>query len=240
VGKRFWELDAARGIAVVLMVLFHSFLYWQWTRGIVFPELNFGWLLAQRTAGTMFLLIVGISMSISYSRAVENKINLFKKYFFRAAFIFSLGVIITVFTALFFPTYIVWFGVLHLIGVSVFLSFLALHYRLPKLFIAAAAITIGFLSNSIFLQTPLLLWLGFPPTDFATFDYYPLLPWFGVVVAGAWLGEKIFPNGIERKWRVEAEGNNFVAKILCFLGRNSLAIYFIHLPAVAAFFKIVS
>ena len=43
-------------------------------------------------------------------------------------------------------------------------------------------------NQNVALPFPWLLWLGLPPVRYATFDYFPLLPWFGLILLGIWLG----------------------------------------------------
>jgi uncharacterized membrane protein len=74
-----------------------------------------------------------------------------------------------------------------------------------------------------------LLPIGFLPNEFATIDYFPLLPWFGVILIGIAVGNLIYPNA-KRRYQIRDLPGNFFTKGLCFMGRNSLIIYFIHQP----------
>lgn len=64
-------------------------------------------------------------------------------------------------------------------------------------------------------------------------DYFPLLPWFGVVLIGIWLGNTAYSNGARRfrlpNWQVPA-----LTFPLGWLGRHSLTIYLIHQPLLFA------
>ena len=68
---------------------------------------------------------------------------------------------------------------------------------------------------------PWLLPLGLLPAGLYTFDYVPLLPWFGVVLLGLFFGGAAYKN------RKPKSGPS-VAKPLCFIGRHSLFIYLTH------------
>ena len=73
--KRLWEIDFLRGTAVILMIVFHI-LYDINFLNIYHFELYTSWLiLLPYTIGTMFLLLVGLSLTLSYSRAVKSLIK---------------------------------------------------------------------------------------------------------------------------------------------------------------------
>ena len=79
-----------------------------------------------------------------------------------------------------------------------------------------------------------LLWLGLAPPEFYSLDYVPLLPWFGVVLFGVGLGDLLYP-GYRRRvtWldQIAVSGCSW-ARLLCYLGRNSLTIYLVHQPLI--------
>jgi uncharacterized membrane protein len=58
-------------------------------------------------------------------------------------------------------------------------------------------------------------------------DYRPLLPWFGVVLGGLFLGNVVYGRGRPAGLPVRAPT---VARPLLPLGRNSLLIYLVHQP----------
>jgi uncharacterized membrane protein len=72
-----------------------------------------------------------------------------------------------------------------------------------------------------------LLWLGFIPKNFFTFDYFPVLPWFGVSLVGIYLGSRLYKKG-KRNFRISDFSRNIAVRVVSFLGRNSLTIYLLH------------
>src|SRR3989338_641447 len=217
--KRFWEIDAARGIAVVLMVLFNYSFALDYLRIYTITEgWGFWWLFPRLVAGT-FILLAGISVTISYSHN-----NRTKKHLIRGAKIFSLGLLVTLATYLLIPSATVFFGILHLIGAAIIISLLFMKWN-PKL-LTAAGITVilaDVLLESMAFDFPWLLWLGMMPYSFTTLDYFPLLPLLGVFMIGMAVGKQFYLKG-KRRFKIK-EVN---AKIFGFLGRHSLIIYLLH------------
>src|SRR5215204_2036696 len=130
--QRFWEADAARGVAIAMMVVYHLVYDLDTFGGYGIESTSGFWAWFADATASAFLVLVGISLSISYSRPGRPGRGLCGKYLLRGLRIFAYGMLITVVCwALNFGT--VAFGMLHLIGVSVILAYPLLKYRLPNL-----------------------------------------------------------------------------------------------------------
>ena len=177
--SRFWEIDVLRGVAIILMIVYH----------LIFDLTFFGvypvdiWSLPLRLfrypVGTLFLLLVGVSLTISYARAYENltRQQLRRKFILRGLFIFAGGMVITAATWLYLRDGYIVFGVLHCIGLSIILAYPLIELRMSSLFLGIVCIVSGiYLQAMVTVGFPWLLWLGFIPHNFYTLDYYPLLP----------------------------------------------------------------
>ncbi len=232
---RFFEIDFLRGIAIIAMIAFHALFDLNYFAGYSFPLHKGAFFLLGRFASVTFIFLVGLSLSISYNRARQQKTKtqLFQKYFFRGAKIFSLGLLITAVTWLLFPKEVIVFGVLHFIGLAIILSFPFLGRRKTNLLIGILFILSGFWLQSVSIPSPLLLWVGFTPVGFYSFDYFPLLPWFGLVLLGLFSGNMLY-SGEERKFSLPDLSKNRFIGFFSFLGRNSLLIYFLHQPVLVA------
>jgi len=79
-----------------------------------------------------------------------------------------------------------------------------------------------------------LFWLGFRPENFQTLDYFPVFPWFGMVLLGIYLGNSLYSGGI-RQFAVPALESSGAVKGFAWLGKHSLFIYFIHQPLFLGF-----
>lgn len=230
---RFWEIDSARGLAVVLMVIFNYAFALQYLR---VASLDLGWLfwwLFPRIIASIFIIIAGISFTISYSRMAKKKTKLamHKKYLLRGGKIFTLGLFATAATWAFFHEGTIFFGILHFLGLAIMLSPLLIKAGrwIPAL--AAAFIAAGIFLQALGPASPWLLWLGLPPGIYM-FDYFPLLPWLGIFLAGIFIGNALYRNG-KRSFRIFDEKT--LSKPLSFLGRRSLLLYVLHQPALLIF-----
>lgn len=230
-GGRFWEIDLIRGIAIVLMVVFHLVYDLNYFGNQSFDPRTGVWYYIGRTAAVLFIFLVGLSLSISYARSKDTESGrpLYPKYVKRGMWIFSLGMLITLATWLSLPRGTVLFGILHFIGVSIIIAYPFLKNRYSNLVYGAVLILAGLYLKGLSFDGPWLLWLGLRPHVFYTLDYFPILPWFGLVLFGIFAGNHLY-SGQRRKFDIPDLSGNFPPHLLCMLGRRSLMIYLIHQP----------
>ena len=231
-GERYWEIDLARGIAVVTMIVFHAAFDLNFF-GILPLNVSGGFLrmLAYLTAST-FIFLVGVSFTISYARASRrlDGRGLALKYARRGLTIFGYGLIITAVTWFFMPSVFIVFGILHFIGIAILLAPLFARFDAEKLIAASIAFLIAGYAASLVSGPWPLLWLGIRPESFTSLDYVPLLPWFGLVLGGMAVGRLYYPDGRRGFAFTVAEPGRL--RPLSFLGRHSLFIYFLHQPFI--------
>ena len=171
-----------------------------------------------RSAAIIFVFLVGVSLSINYSK--NKKIT---KFLERGLKIFAIGLLITGITWLLFPQNFILFGILHLIGLSIIISYPFLKYNKLNLILGLIIISIGlYLLEFTGIQE--LLWLY--PFEFYTFDYFPLFPWFGLVLLGIFTGNYLYKG----KRKIIFENKLLQLPIIQKIGRHSLLIYLIHQP----------
>ncbi|HPW10998.1 MAG TPA: heparan-alpha-glucosaminide N-acetyltransferase [Methanoregulaceae archaeon] len=230
VPERYPEIDIARGIAVVMMVLFHiafdlSFL------GIAgIPVSSLPWRAFAMATAALFLLLVGISLSISagYAKTRLSRSDFILKYLKRGAGIFAIGIGISIVTWIILPGAFIVFGILHLIGLSIALSPLYTGYSWQNLLAGLAIILVSPVVAAM-RGDGWLVWLGIHPPAFYSIDYTPVFPWLGVVLIGVGLGAILYPRAA-RRW--DHEVPTLPRSPLRFLGRHSLAIYLVHQPII--------
>jgi uncharacterized membrane protein len=218
---RYWEIDFARGTAIIMMVLSNFITDLQYF--FDYTSYNTFWWFFARLTAFMFILIVGLSLTISHSRTSEG----FNKYLKRGTKIFTLGLIITLSSYFFIPADYIRFGVLHLIGLSIILTYPFLRFKKPIIAVTGiTCILLGVIIKSISIKPTWLFWLGLTASNFSSVDFFPLLPWLGIVLLGIWLGKTIYPKG--RRKFIVPDWDNKISKI----GRYSLYIYLAHQPVL--------
>jgi uncharacterized membrane protein len=232
--ERFWEIDFLRGVAVLMMVTYH----------VLFDLAYFGhypidvtggfWLYFARATAVLFLLLVGISLTLSHSAARRRNPGarrLYLRYLARGARLFGWGMVVTLVTYLFVGEGFVVFGILHLIGVAVVLAYPLLRLGVWNLLCGAALIVAGCHLQKVAAPFAWLVWLGLAPPDFYSLDYFPVLPWFGVVVLGLFLGHLLYPHRVPRVVPVDVSGF-FPVALIRGLGKHSLTAYLAHQPLI--------
>lgn len=219
--KRLWQLDCLRGMAVLMMLVSNFLFDLFYFTAVLDPASGFPAWLARSTAG-LFVLLVGVSLSLSYARPMAQRQG-FNKYLRRGAGIFALGLLITLATRIVVGRQYVVFGILHLIGSGIILSYPFLKHRRFALPTGLLIITAAPFIGNLQIDSGWLLWLGIQCPGFVSVDYTPLVPWFGIMLIGIALGGFITipPASVPQK--------RFI-RLLAACGRHSLVIYFAHQP----------
>lgn len=230
--KRLWEIDTLRGFAIVEMVIYH--FTWDLNYvGLFRANLLEGpWQWFARSIATLFLLVMGLSMTLSYTRESQRlgQTSLFGKYLRRGGKIFGLGLLVTVATYFFIGRGFVIFGILHLLGLSIILAYPFLHLnRWVSLIAGLFIIGLGVYVDNLVVSFPWLIWLGVKQAGIYMVDYYPVLPWFGLALIGIFTGYVLYPQS-SRRFSLPDLSGAWPIRGLRFLGRHSLLIYIIHQP----------
>ena len=91
-GSRYWEVDAARGVAILMMVVYH-FTYDLYAFGGYDVDAVTGfWARFADATASLFLLLVGVSLAISAARGSVG----FRPYLWRGLRILGYGILLTV------------------------------------------------------------------------------------------------------------------------------------------------
>lgn len=235
VGGRFWEVDFARGAAIVMVVVYHLIFDLDNLAGYQIASTSGFWAVFADVSAFAFVFLVGVSLEISGANASASAASdLFGEQLRRGLRILGWGMLITlVFLAIDFG-YVI-FGILQLIGASIILA-----YPFMKLRFLNALLGLLFIAAGIFVSAQgftasgasgvLLAPLGVFPEGHYMPDYRPLLPWFGVVLLGLFFGKVAYAD---RKREPTESGPRLTAPVE-FLGRHTLSIYLIHQPILIA------
>lgn len=212
---RYWQIDFARGTAVILMLIFHLFFDASYFQKIELDGVF--WYVFPRLIGGMFIFISGFTLGHLY-REFGYKA---RKSLQRCAKFTSIAIVITVATIMFDPEKFVVFGIIHFFAVASLLSVLFVKKDRLCLVLGFILIIFGFYIQQFRFPFWHLLWLGMIPEGFRTLDYYPLLPWLGVLLLGIYFGKK-----------VKLKPSEYKGGIVSILGRHSLAIYLLQHPII--------
>lgn len=234
---RVWLLDEIRGVAILLMVLYHTGYDLVAIFGLDFPfffsrGLNF---VRDLMAGT-FILLAGCACRFS-----RNNLQ-------RGLSVFLFGMAMTAVTLLIIPEQRILFGILHLLGLSMILfpflrraldklpplwGFLLFTALFLLLFRVPAGQVLGLPLPSAPYELRFLFPLGFPAPAFYSSDYFPIVPWMFLFFAGSYAGIPIkagrFPSFFYRQH----------SEPLCFIGRHTLWIYVLHQPIIYGLLSLI-
>ena len=248
---RIWALDALRGVTLISMAVYHG----MWDLVYLFG-LRAGWYagtpgyLWQQSICWCFILLSGFCWGLG------------KKPLKRGLLVFGGGALVTAATLLAAPRQRVVFGVLTLTG-SAMLLLIPLDRLLrrlpPRLAPAGAAlsallffltrnfprgsagfegVTLGRLPDWLY-RNCLTAYFGFPPDGFYSTDYFPLLPWFFLFLAGYFIFRAAAPLLQRRKAAGGFLPAPAAAKPFCWIGRHSLILYLLHQPVLYGLFTLM-
>lgn len=228
--KRIWELDVLRGLAVWGMLAMHlifDLVYLFALTDFSNPVLRLIYQLGGYSS-YFFLIISGICVTLG-SHPCRRGLQ-----------VFGCGMIITAVTVGMYllgfsgPEIIIYFGVLHCLGICMLLWPVCKKLPTPALvFLGVGIILYGlYLRHYVRVDFPWLVPLGIIPQGFSSSDYFPLLPNLGYFLLGIGLGRSVYARKQTLLPRVNAA--HPVLRFIGFFGRHSLIIYVLHQPVIAA------
>lgn len=231
--KRIWELDVLRGVCILGMVLVHLIYDLQTFFSLPFLKNSELFFLVKQWGGVLFLLISGICVTLG-SHPVR-----------RGLIVFACGLVCTAVTAGMYlldmadKSIIIYFGVLHCLGVCMLLW--PPLKKLPAWALGLAGLALAalglWISGNVFVDVPWLIPLGLSPRDFASSDYFPLLPNLGFFLLGAFLGKTLYRKKETLLPRINPGNPVFV--FFTFLGKWSLPVYLLHQPVITGLLYLI-
>lgn len=223
--RRLWELDALRGIAIIMMVFFHLIFNLRTFFGI--HQLNYYqgfWYYEGRVAAIIFIVLVGVVSSIIHHK--EDHVVALQKNSFRGIRLIGLGLLITLITFIFARENTIWFGILHFLGLSILISIPLLRFRWLNLGLAAGLFAAAYPLGNLNTESHLGLIFGIYPSGFTSYDHYALVPWLGYVLIGIAIGNWIYKDASP----ILKKAPGGIGEGLVEAGQYSLWIYLFHQP----------
>ena len=223
---RYALIDAARGVAIALMIVYHfswDLTFFGLASFRVFTDPGWIWF-----ANAIVIIILGV-MGVAQVMARRRGLTVMAG-FRRLGLVAACAGAVSLATYWMDPGSYVFFGILHHIALASVLMAGAVFLPSPALIVLAALIVAapGFLAHPVF-AADWLLWVGLAPVAPTSVDYVPLAPWFGVALLGVVAGRWMF-HGDRAPAAFAWEPAHPLTKLLRQAGRHSLALYLLHQP----------
>ena len=236
-------LDIIRGFALLNMIFYHLLYDLVYIFGYRLSWFSirqaFAW---QQMICSTFIFVAGISFTLS------------KKPLKNGMILMVCAIILNLATFLVIPDEFIVFGILHFLAAAIFLTFLLrsalklipaqiglpiavflfiLFKNLPSGYLSFFSLFKFALSPSLF-ESSYLFFLGLPNHNFASADYFPIIPWWFLYLAGFY-GMGLF-SSLSKKPRHQHNTKGKLRQVLSsslgLMGRHSLLIYMLHQPII--------
>lgn len=214
--QRIWEIDCLRGIAIIMMAIFHLVVDLKDFYGLPLEYLSGGWYYEGKVSAILFIFLAGVS-----SRFNRQTLR-------HSGRVMAAALIVSLSTYLYNSATYVQFGILHFLALSILINPILQHVSSYVLIIIAVVLlSLQIWTERLTDASGFLLPFGITPPTFTTIDYYPMIPWLGVFIIGMAAGRiYIHPRPLLPQPRGVSG--------LCWLGRHSLIIYMLHQPVMLA------
>ena len=184
---RYECIDILKGVAVILMIIFHIFYF---PNQYGFKEFNYDTNtlnIVARIAQIIFITGVGINIYLSYKNS-KTKEEFYEKQLKRIFKLLAFAVFITVFSYFIFGDKFVKFGILHFLAIASLLLMLFVDNQKAIIGIIFVALILKVLIEqdpSMFLFVPkkLAFITGFY-SSYSAVDHFSIIPWITYVWAG--------------------------------------------------------
>ena len=218
--NRIQWIDSLRGVAIVLMVIFHfcyDLRFFGWVNWDT-PN-GHGWWQFRYLILSLFIFTMGMSLSLAHKKAIDKK-----KFLVRCLQLALAASLVTVMSLFMFPKAWIYFGILHFLLAASIIGIIFTKVPLASLLIGLGIIALYWL-EIVDTRIPFFMLEQYLPEN--TEDFVPFFPWLGVCFLGIAATHYLPLQKIEKALPK-------TPNILNFLGRHGLIIYIIHQPILFA------
>ena len=239
--KRNVTIDVIKGIAVILMVVFH---YFYLANEMVAANYNVGSGILKamaKIAHITFIIMVGVNLKRSYDKWKKRGETaiFYQNQIRRSVTLLAGAILISYFSKQAFGENYVKWGILHFLGTQILFT----QYFTDSS--SATLLQMGALIEFLDLFThynrnmfynmcdtnPMTCFIsGILNLQYNALDHFSILGFMGKIFLGMYLGDSIDWD----KWDI---GNNSITKVLSWLGNKSLIIYLCHIPLMYFYFQ---
>lgn len=227
VSPRLATLDLVRTLALALMIAYHTIFDLRVFFAAGPDPLAPQWRLLAIVAATLFLLCSGTSVKLAlHTKPAYARWPWLRQRLLRVG---AAAFLVTVVSAVVLPHSFVQFGILHCIVIGSLFVFGTQSWQNKYVLLLSMSMLLAPLAfpEPVVHRSFAWLVLGWPSADFQSVDYFPLLPWSGILLAGTTLiplfqiAERILPAVTTKQlWYAT------------WPGRYSLMIYLVHQPII--------
>lgn len=246
--QRFHLLDAYRGFVVLNMIAYHFcydyFVLFSGEGNWIFNKNVYIW---EQYICISFIFLSGFGWNFNTNHKLK-----------RGLIVSFFGVLITLVTASLGPDIAIYYGVLFLLGASMLILIPLSKWldKLPSVVVFLVALFMYLFTFSIparhvglhrlrLIKMPDYLYehqflvpVGFLKEGFVSADYFPIMPWFFLFVAGYAFNRVLNDRGFfEREEFLKTA--TIKVPILDFIGKHSLFFYIIHQPICMGILTII-
>ena len=227
--------DYIRGIAFILMLIYHIFIFIKLFTNIDINENIIFLELIGIIARYLFIILFGLSLYLSYNKYKKNYKEYKKKYINKIILLFISSIYITLFTYIILPKKFVYFGILHFMCLSMILLFNIINKYNILLLLLIILILLSIYTNNynIYKKSNNII-SGILGISYYknSLDHFKLLKWLPIVIIGILLGHLLKKKLNNKNIINNKNKKNKLLLILKYIGTNTLILYNIHWPII--------
>lgn len=232
---RYDTIDFLKGIAIILMVIFHIFYFPN-----VYGYTEFKWntpllKIIAKIAQVIFITTAGINLYLAYNKELkdkEEKNNYVKKHLSRTFKLIVIAILISISSYFVFGNMFVKFGILHFMAASSLILLPFIDSQKILAFIIFIVLVLKYLANNyqsiFYIIPPKLAFISGFYNSYGSIDHFPLVPWLAVMCIGLLAGKVIINSDNKNLLVDDKDQNNIINEGIKWTGKNSLEIYVVH------------